>query len=126
MRIAEEKIADEELLADIAMLEDDDGPFPLLRGHTHAVSTDSVFCFVTGDEENDDEGMGQAFMQKRSAFKESSDRRVRAEQRKSKVGAVLCVCGGAQRQRSAACCGDRRGDVMSTDAVSLGCSSASR
>lgn len=37
VRIAEEKIADEELLADIAILEDDDGPFPLLRGHTHAV-----------------------------------------------------------------------------------------
>ncbi len=29
--------------------------------------------------------MGQSFMQKRSMFKESSDRRVRAEQRKIKV-----------------------------------------
>jgi hypothetical protein len=49
------------------------------------------FVFVSGDEENDDEGMGQLFMQKRSAFKESSDRRVRAEQRKSKVAALFCV-----------------------------------
>jgi hypothetical protein len=62
VRIAEEKIAEEELLADIAMEEDDDG--------------------VDDDE---GEGMGLTFMQKRSAFKESSDRRVRAEQRKIKV-----------------------------------------
>jgi len=62
VRIAEDKIADEDLLADIALEEDDDGA-----------------------DDDDAEGMGQTFMQKRSLFKESSERRVRAEQRKVKI-----------------------------------------
>lgn len=65
IRLAEEKIAEEELMADIAMEEDDDD--------------------VDDDES---EGMGLSFMQRRSAFKESSDRRARAEQRKIKVAAA--------------------------------------
>jgi hypothetical protein len=45
VRIAEEKIADEELLADIAMLEDDDGSFAL-HGHPRAISTDYLLSFL--------------------------------------------------------------------------------
>jgi hypothetical protein len=44
-----------------------------------------VICFLAGMDEDDSEGMGQAFMQKRSVFKDSCERRVRAEQRKIKV-----------------------------------------
>ena len=40
---------------------------------------------LAGDDDDGD-GMGQTYMQKRSLFKESSERRVRAEQRKIKVG----------------------------------------
>jgi hypothetical protein len=51
---------------------------------------------ISDIDDDESEGMGQSFMQKRSAFKESSDRRARAELRKIKVI-------GGKRCRSRCC-----------------------
>lgn len=79
------------MLADIAMEEDDDGTHHLFvlilytKNQQNERENLISFPFYAGVDDDEGEGMGLTFMQKRSAFKESSDRRVRAEQRKIKV-----------------------------------------
>jgi hypothetical protein len=121
VRIAEEKIADEELLADIAMLEDDDGSLAL-HGHPHAISTDYLLSFLL-QETKKTMTRGWDKRSCRSAVLSRSLATGACGRSKGRARWVRwCVCGGNCGQRRLLAAGIAM--VMMTDAVSLGCSSA--